>query len=406
MKSTNRHVFVLLALLLLLCSLTAQGLPLPPPELSPAQQQRAISDVVEHHSFSPPILKHYYAGGELPYWSVRGSTVVTDNYIRLTPDESSQVGHLWNRHPLGMTDFEIIIGVAMAKQNMGADGLALWVTQEAPGTAKLSNAQINGHSMNFKGFGIVLDTYDNDGLHDNPTIGILVNDGTIQKFSPQKDFVNDYLASCIFDYRSPSRKHISTIRVRYSKGVVSVYASKNQELKEELCFTVEDIDIDVKKDRYYIGLTAETGAMHQEHDVVFMHTLPLEGVEYDHDVYVLRETEEAEMENTQAKPRAETSSSTPTSSTTSSSAPSSASMEQMKKLEEELERLKKMAAAASSSPPETKKAASNRKSQRYVEEEEEDDDDDEEEEEVVTTRPPKKTRGRKRRSTRRARDEE
>lgn len=36
------------------------------------------------------------AGMTIPYWDFMGSTMVTNNYVRLTPDSQSKQGQLWN----------------------------------------------------------------------------------------------------------------------------------------------------------------------------------------------------------------------------------------------------------------------------------------------------------------------
>lgn len=36
-------------------------------------------------------------GMELPFWDFTGSTVVTNQYVRLTPDRQSKQGAIWNR---------------------------------------------------------------------------------------------------------------------------------------------------------------------------------------------------------------------------------------------------------------------------------------------------------------------
>ena len=33
---------------------------------------------------------------DVPYWEFTGNTVVTSNYVRLTPDRQSKSGSLWN----------------------------------------------------------------------------------------------------------------------------------------------------------------------------------------------------------------------------------------------------------------------------------------------------------------------
>lgn len=37
------------------------------------------------------------AGMTVPYWDFFGSTIVTSNYVRLTPDDQSQSGSVWNQ---------------------------------------------------------------------------------------------------------------------------------------------------------------------------------------------------------------------------------------------------------------------------------------------------------------------
>eukprot|EP00796_Vickermania_ingenoplastis_P004294 gene4294-3110_t len=403
-RMRSAPLFSVLAVLLLLCATPGSGVKLGTPQLSPSQEERAITAIVEHHSFSPPNLKHYYTGAEMAYWIIRGSTVVTDNLVRLTPDDTDQVGHMWNRYPIGMPEFEIYMGVSVPKKTNGADGMALWVTEYNSAQTTLAKNQLFGHPTKFKGFGILMDTYDNDGLHDNPAIGIVINDGsTTRTFSPQRDFHGEYAASCIFDFRTPSKSsHFATIHVVVSRdGSVSVFASKHGEEKEEHCFTVHGLDLDVENNNYYIGLTAETGAMSQVHDVVFLHTLPIKGAHYDHDVHVLREREGADIyeqqtkenikhssrkpaptpeerdeedETTRKPSRSHPSTNLPTddtpptpSPTPSSPAPTpSVDAEHLRKLEQELEELRKMAKAAKN----------NRKSSRTRGDDDEDDDDD------------------------------
>lgn len=36
------------------------------------------------------------SGMTIPYWDFMGSTMVTNNYIRLTPDSQSKQGAIWN----------------------------------------------------------------------------------------------------------------------------------------------------------------------------------------------------------------------------------------------------------------------------------------------------------------------
>lgn len=320
-------------------------------QLSASVQQRALKDIVEHHSFTPPILQNYYVGGELPFWTIRGSTVVTDDYVRLTPDAQKEVGSIWNRHPLGMPEFDIIMGVSISKKP-GADGMALWVIQERPEASQVVSGKVHGHSPVFNGFAIVLDTYDNNGLKDNPTVGLLYNNGDPAKvFNAQNDYINDYVASCIVDFRSPNKKYFSVLRVKVVNGSVSVFFSRTQDSPEVHCFTVDDLYLDIPNHKYHIGITAETGGLSQEHDVVFLHTVLPRNVDYDYDVEMLSQEDtysEQHEENTNKNDKKESRASNHTVTETQKPSTTNAStQDRVKELEEELKRLKKLASKSS-----------------------------------------------------------
>lgn len=106
----------------------------------------------------------------MPLWDFQGSTMVTSQYVRLTPDERSREGSIWNRvvrargspggarggpsaspgsypdalgglstQPCFLKDWELHVHFKIhgaGKKNLHGDGLALWYTQErlVPGT--------------------------------------------------------------------------------------------------------------------------------------------------------------------------------------------------------------------------------------------------------------------------------
>ena len=58
-----------------------------------------------------------------------------------------------------------------------------------------------GSSETWKGIGVILDSFDNDALKDNPKIQLVLNDGT-RRYNHQLDGKPDELASCVKDYRN------------------------------------------------------------------------------------------------------------------------------------------------------------------------------------------------------------
>lgn len=96
----------------------------------------------------------------MPLWDFQGSTMVTSQYVRLTPDERSREGSIWNRVPCFLKDWELHVHFKIhgaGKKNLHGDGLALWYTQE-----RLTPGPVFGSKDNFHGLAIFLDTYPND----------------------------------------------------------------------------------------------------------------------------------------------------------------------------------------------------------------------------------------------------
>ena len=92
------------------------------------------------------LLKHYYnimnilyvyfteclnisgAGTVMPYWDFLGSTLVTNNFIRLTGDLKSLKGSLWNKVPCYVQSWEMQIHFKVhgKGKDLFGDGFAFW----------------------------------------------------------------------------------------------------------------------------------------------------------------------------------------------------------------------------------------------------------------------------------------
>ncbi|KAG8348194.1 putative mannose-specific lectin [Trypanosoma vivax] len=251
------------------------------PILSPEQHHRTSTRVIDHHSFTPPLLRDYYGDGEVRQWKIGGTAVATENYVRLTGDFNSQWGSLWNTVPINIPTFEIIVGFHVhGNGRYGADGFGLWLTTNIMNM----NGPLMGHPSDFEGVGILFDTFDNSGRGNHPAVYVIYNaEGVKREYSPLKDFEDEHIGSCSFPVRQTSTK-LSTARVRYENGVLSVFLSSDAEKSEKLCFAV-NVNLNVNKKNHYIGLTAATGGSSDNHDIVFVHTMPIEGEKYDHDVF-------------------------------------------------------------------------------------------------------------------------
>ncbi|CBZ24755.1 putative lectin [Leishmania mexicana MHOM/GT/2001/U1103] len=250
------------------------------PRLTPVQEHRGVTAAIGHHSFAPPLLRQYYGDGEVPHWVISGSSVITDEYVRLTADQKSQTGHLWNTEPLDMDAFEVVVGFRVYRPmgGLGADGFGVWVAQPPR-----FDGPLFGRPTTFNGFGVLFDSYDNDNRRDNPMVSLVYNDGSNTKhFDPEKDFMGDTVASCVFDFREIAEPNMATMRMVYFKGELQLYLSRNSEATETECLRVTKLPM--PEGKVYLSLSAQTGGVSEIHDIMFVHLSPLMDAKYDHDV--------------------------------------------------------------------------------------------------------------------------
>lgn len=122
-------------------------------------------------------------GVNLANWDFLGHTVVTSNYIRLTPDLQSKSGALWNYSVNIMTQMckvQMIYNVFGCFQpcltknwevhvtfkvhgkgtELFGDGFAIWYTKE-----RMQPGPVFGSKDHFSGLAVILDTYSN---HNGP----------------------------------------------------------------------------------------------------------------------------------------------------------------------------------------------------------------------------------------------
>lgn len=110
-----------------------------------------------HSSFRPPFV--WGAQGPLPNWDFGGNTVITESYVRLTPDRQSRRGFVWNKNPVHLKAWEIEMEFHVHGQGRHTfgDGFAFWYTRESQ-----QQGPAYGNTMKFNGLGVIFDTFDND----------------------------------------------------------------------------------------------------------------------------------------------------------------------------------------------------------------------------------------------------
>jgi len=202
------------------------------------------------HSFRAPF--YLGRGGTLPFWEFGGSTVVSEDRVRLTPALQSRVGWVWNTVPADMDAWEVQLEYEIGGGGgRGADGMALWYVADP----KLEGIAM-GSKEEFKGLALFLDTFDNDGQNDNPRLSLWINDGS-QRFEPSDDGKHGEKGHC----KSIVREARSKIRVVYRDGLVQVETDVRNGW--QFCTSVAA----TLPKGYYFGVSAATGHLMDNHDV-------------------------------------------------------------------------------------------------------------------------------------------
>jgi len=199
-----------------------------------------------------------------------GSAVVTESYVRLTPAEAGHEGAIWstNKMPFKEWEMELQFKVSGARY-LGGDGFALWFTEQSEqfGTTF-------GNTENFVGVGVILDTYDNDGKRDNPSISAITSSGTT-KFDHDSDGRDQRLpgAMCKINFRN-SRNPVS-LKLTYQDGALKVWYDLRSKGSYTECFSAQV----AFPDNYFVGISAHTGQVADNHDIFSVNTVSRDPLE-------------------------------------------------------------------------------------------------------------------------------
>ena len=146
-----------------------------------------------HHSLHRPM-----DSTSAVYWNFGGSTVLTRRQVCLTPATSNRRGYLWNDYGIESDNWEIEFEVdVFSKPHFGGDGFAFWLLHSSQDPSFQTDPEyllgsVFGMREDFRGVGIVVDVYDNNGSRDNPSIFVLHNPtGERTNYNHDNDYAND-----------------------------------------------------------------------------------------------------------------------------------------------------------------------------------------------------------------------
>lgn len=211
------------------------------------------------YSFKGPYLSQ--KDGSVPFWEYSGSTIASEEMVRITPSLRSKKGAIWTKNPINFMWWEIeMVFRVNGRGRLGADGLALWYTAQ-----KMTEGNTFGSSDQWGGLGIFFDSFDNDNRNNNPYIMAMLNDGT-KTYDHESDGISQQLAGCLRDFRN--KPFPVKAKVEYFQNVLQLFfhsGNTNTDEDYELCLRVENVFLPANG---YFGVSAATGGLADDHDVL------------------------------------------------------------------------------------------------------------------------------------------
>jgi len=222
------------------------------------------------YSFKPPYLAQ--KDGSVPFFEYVGNAIASEESVRITPSLRSQKGMIWSKEISTFDWWEVEMTFRVTgRGRIGADGLAFWYT-----AAKGLEGPVYGSNDRWIGLGVFFDSFDNDNKHNNPYIMAMTNDGS-KNFDHQNDGSTQQLAGCLRDFRNkpfPVKAKITyfqnTLTVLFHNGM------SNNDKDYEMCVRTENV---VLPKNGYFGVSAATGGLADDHDVLKLITHSLRSPE-------------------------------------------------------------------------------------------------------------------------------
>nr|XP_030114504.1 protein ERGIC-53 isoform X4 [Taeniopygia guttata] len=218
------------------------------------------------YSFKGPHLVQ--ADGTVPFWVHTGNAIPSADQIRITTSLKSQKGSVWTKTKSIFEYWEVEVTFRVTgRGRIGADGLAIWFTEEQG-----LEGPVFGAADKWNGVGIFFDSFDNDGKKNNPGVIVVGNNGKLL-YDHQNDGSTQALASCQRDFRN--KPYPVRVKITYYQKTLTVLINNGftpDKEDYEFCAKVEDM---VLPSQGYFGISAATGGLADDHDVLSFLTFQL-----------------------------------------------------------------------------------------------------------------------------------
>ncbi|XP_078541256.1 protein ERGIC-53-like [Lissotriton helveticus] len=217
-------------------------------------------------SFKGPHLS--LPNGDVPFWDHYGDAIPGNEEVRLVPSLRSKSGSMWSKYNASFEHWEVQISFRITgRGRSGADGLAVWYTRQRGQTGS-----VYGASDLWDGVGIFFDTFDNDDRKNNPIILVVGNNGKLVYDHPN-DGASQVLGACVRNFRNTPQPFRA--RITYYKKTLSIAINTGLTPGDDFYETCTEIKNMVVPSLGFFGVSAATGALADDHDVLSFLTFSL-----------------------------------------------------------------------------------------------------------------------------------
>jgi len=184
--------------------------------------------------------------GRVPFWTLGESSAVDGNEVRLVSNDAKAKGTLWAHEQCHADQWEVQFEVTVTGDNdTPGKGLAFWYTSNI-----MQPGILFGSEERYEGFGLLFDSYDDDGKNDNPIIMGWINDGT-KVFNHDTDGLGTRFGGCRAKYRNRGNK--VGVKVQYQHDSLKVLLDMRSNGVWERCLVKDNIYLSAGS---YFGFTA------------------------------------------------------------------------------------------------------------------------------------------------------
>jgi len=269
----------------------------------------------DDYSFGAPFaeINPFTGQRQISNWDLGGTAVAHRSFVRLTAEAQGSKGWLTSHQPMTLSEWSAMLELRAsgASPHLYGDGMAIWLVKAADHV----EGPVFGREDKWDGLGIFFDTFqnvDHSHHHKHPYIYAMTNDGS-KPYIPDAETKGDANAKqalpgahensgCSYEFRyAEEREDVSVlnhtrVHLVYRNKILKMRVQQTSAgVAKEWFQCIDMANVEVPNPAFW-GISAATGDLVDNHDIVQFIVRPLEGVadpDADYDAWIKAQEDEA-----------------------------------------------------------------------------------------------------------------